>query len=306
MKFRRYQHLEKFGTQATDGITTGTAYVFPKLDGTNASTWLDVEVEAGSRSRKLSVENDNQGFCVHVRACAKLAKFHFENPDLRLYGEWLVPHSLNTYRDDAWRDFYVFDVVREHGDGCDDENFEYLPYDEYKELLDKYEINYIPPIAIIKNATEESIYKCLEKNGFLIKDGEGTGEGIVLKNYGFINRYGRVVWAKVVTNEFKEKMHKIMGAPEVTANKIIEDKILEDFVTSSLIDKEHAKIVNEMDGWSSKYIPRLLNTVYYSVVTEEMWNIVKAYKNPVVDFKRLQRLITAKIKTTKPELFVRD
>ena len=304
MKFRKYQHLEKYRTQATDGITVGTAYIFPKIDGTNASTWLDdAQVQAGSRTRWLAVSNDNAGFCKWAKENEKLLKFHTENPDLRLYGEWLVPHSLKTYREDAWRDFYVFDVIREQGDGTGDDDFTYLAYEDYKVLLEQYGINYIPPIAIIKNATDESIYRCLEKNGYLVKDGEGVGEGIVIKNYAFVNKYRRVNWAKVVTNEFKEKLHKEMGAPEVVANKIVEDRIIDDFVTAALIEKEYAKIVNEMDGWSSKYIPRLLNMVYYSIVTEEMWNIVKTYKNPTINFKWLQQLIIAKIKTVKSDLF---
>ena len=35
------------------------------------------------------------------------------NPGCRFFGEWLVPHSLKTYREDAWRDFYIFDVMKD-------------------------------------------------------------------------------------------------------------------------------------------------------------------------------------------------
>ena len=31
MKFKKYQHVEKLGTAATDGILDGTCYVFPKI-----------------------------------------------------------------------------------------------------------------------------------------------------------------------------------------------------------------------------------------------------------------------------------
>ena len=37
--FVKYQHIERFGTQETEGIENGTCYVFPKIDGTNASLW---------------------------------------------------------------------------------------------------------------------------------------------------------------------------------------------------------------------------------------------------------------------------
>lgn len=50
MNFHPYQHVEKLGTAEVDGILDGTVYVFPKLDGANASVWLDDgEVKCGSR-----------------------------------------------------------------------------------------------------------------------------------------------------------------------------------------------------------------------------------------------------------------
>ena len=310
MQFRRYQHIEKIGSPATDGLLIGTCYIMPKIDGTNSSTWIDNgEIQAGSRSRCLEdhkingVDRDNAGFCKWARAQDSIKRFHTDFPNLRLYGEWLVPHSLRTYRDDAWKRFYVFDVIREQGDGTGENDFSYLPYEEYKVLCDRYEIDYIPPIAIIKNPTPESVFRCLDKNGFLVKDGEGDGEGVVGKNYEFVNRYGRVVWGKIVTNEFKEKHTKEMGAPEVIANRLVEEKIGEDYVTTSLVEKEYAKIINETGEWEKRSIPRLLNTVFYSLVSEEMWNIVKAFKNPTIDFRVLQQVVIMRVKAIKPELF---
>ena len=115
-----------------------------------------------------------------------------------------------------------------------------------------------------------------------------TGEGIVIKNYNYKNRFGRVVWAKIVKNEFKAK-HAKCDVTEIKENKIIEEEIVNKFVTKALIEKELAKIETE-SGWSSKQIPRLLNTVYYCLVKEESWNFVKEFKNPIIDFKRLSFL----------------
>lgn len=41
MKFNKYQHVEKLGNKEVEGINIGTCYVFPKIDGTNASIWND-------------------------------------------------------------------------------------------------------------------------------------------------------------------------------------------------------------------------------------------------------------------------
>ena len=61
--FRKYQHLERFGTTEVEQIELGECFIFPKIDGTNASVWITNGVlQAGSRTRKLSLESDNAGF----------------------------------------------------------------------------------------------------------------------------------------------------------------------------------------------------------------------------------------------------
>lgn len=48
MKFKKYQHVERFGNLEVEAIELGECYVFSKLDGTNSSCWLDEEeVKAG-------------------------------------------------------------------------------------------------------------------------------------------------------------------------------------------------------------------------------------------------------------------
>jgi hypothetical protein len=296
MSFIKYQHLERYGNTEVEGIEVGTCYVFPKLDGTNASVWFEHDtLRCGSRNRELSPDNDNAGFMNAMMVDKAIISFLYNEPDLIIYGEWLVPHTLKTYNDDAWRKFYVFDVF--------DRNKErLLSYDEYSESLVAAGINIIAPIAIIKNGNEAFFTECLSKAHYLVKDGEGSGEGIVIKNYDYKNKYGRQTWAKIVANEFKAKHHIAMGAP-VIGCEIVEEKIAAKYVTQALVDKVVAKIVNEQDGWSSKYIARLLHTVYYDVVTEETWNFVKEFKNPKIDFKVLSHYVTAKVKELKKELF---
>jgi hypothetical protein len=295
-----YQHLERFGTDETEGITLGKVYVFPKIDGTNASVWMDDDgnICAGSRNRKLSLEADNGGFFRWVLD-QNFQGFFRSYPYIRLFGEWLIPHSLKTYRKDAWRRFYVFDVL----DLFDRQNAKYLPYDVYKPLLDVDNIEYIAPLRIIHNPTTENLYSVLDENDYLIEDGKGKGEGIVLKNYDYQNKYGRQTWAKIVTSEFKEAHKKEMGAPESTGIKLIEETIIEKFATEAFIEKTFQKIVNDGTGWTSRMIPQLLSRCLHDLITEESWNIVKGYKMPKIDFKTLNMFLIQKIKRTKPELF---
>lgn len=304
MEFKRYMSLKRFGRAEVDGIDIGRCFIFPKIDGTNSSCWLgeDGIIYAGSRNRLLGElkEEDNAGFCKWIRSQENIKKFFNDNPNLRLYGEFLVPHSIKTYRDDAWRKLYVFDVYN-------DETEQFISYEEYEELLNKYDIECIPPLVIIHNPTEEQLLHIMkENNTYLIEDGKGVGEGIVIKNYDYINKFGNVVWAKMVTNEFKEVHKKTMGVNEINT-PTIEELIVDKFCTESFIEKEYSKILlileNKGEIFNNKHIPMLLNILYAEFIQEEMVEILKQFKNPTINFKRLQGLCINKIKRTLKEVF---
>lgn len=296
-QFKSYMHVERYGNSEVEGIEHGTCFVFPKIDGTNASVWLgdDGEVKAGSRTRQLTPDgSDNAGFCAWVLQQENLKAYLRANPTHRLYGEWLVPHTLKTYRQDAWRRFWVFDVQ------ADDI---YLSYDVYNVELQKYNLDFVVPMFRAENIHLEYLHKALEKNTFLIQEGAGLGEGVVVKNYDFINRYGHVVWAKVVRQEFKEENAKTFGITTIGLNEPVEKRIADKFVTEAMVEKVYAKIVNEIGGWESKYIPRLLNTVFYDLIKEETWEYLKEFNLPTIGFQSLKAYTIQRVKTIKKELF---
>jgi len=296
MQYKKYQHIEKLESQNVRGILDGHCFVFPKIDGTNGSLWLggDGEIKAGSRNRELTEEQDNGNFYKAMKDDPKFKAFFKDHPAIRLFGEWLIPHSLKTYREDAWRKFYVFDV--ELAD-------ELMSFEDYSELLDQYEINYIYPICETILPEKRNLLRYLESTTYLIKDGEGTGEGIVIKNYDYRNKDGKQIWAKIVKNEFKEQNKKAFGVQTAKTQTTAEREIVEKYCTQSLIEKEYAKINLEKGGWESKYIPMLLGKVYNSMITDSMWEILKDWKHPTIDFKELQRFINIKIKEIKSEVF---
>lgn len=318
MEFKKYMHVEKYGNTEVKDIELGTCYIFPKIDGTNASIWLNEknEIQAGSRKRHLigfGGKEDNAGFYEWVTQQQNIKDLLNEHSNLRLYGEWLVPHSIKDYREDAWRHFYVFDVCidnepvyKTNSDGEQiqvNEQYRYLTYDEYKPILEKYNLDYITPLTIVKNPTYETFLKLIDNNKFLMKDGKGNGEGIVIKNYEYKNKYGRVCWAKIVTNEFKEKHVKVMGANRKNERVMIEQLFVNQKCTKALGEKVKAKIENETGDWNSKMIPRLLNTIFHDLVTEEIWDFIKKNKNPTINFRTLQTLTNIKVKELLSEIF---
>ena len=296
MKYAKYQHVERLGCDEVDGILIGSVCVFPKIDGTNAHIWINTptEIRYGSRNKELSYDNDNAGFMkwASENNAIKLFMQHLYGiyGQAHVYGEWLVPHTLKTYREDTWRNFYIFDVRLEDGS--------YLDYEKYLSYAHDYEIEVIPPTRVILNPTVEDVLKVIDKNTYLIKD----GEGVVLKNYSFVNKYGKTIWAKVVRNEFKDQNAKAFGIKESKGTDMIEEKIVSNMFSKELIDKVIANIKNEC-GWNSKSIPRLIETVWHDFVIENIWDIVKKHKTPTINFKLLKQFVVQKIKETVPELF---
>jgi hypothetical protein len=293
-------HVERLGNDEVEGILVGNVYVQPKLDGANGQIYFDQEsggIFCASRRKMVDENNTNQGFYNYVVEHAGMYMDYFKkHPHHILYGEWLVPHTLKTYRKDAWRKFYVFDVFNNYS-GM------FIPYDKYVEELKEFEIPFVPVIAEFYNPPEKNVESYLEHNKFLIEDGKGLGEGIVIKNYDFINKYGRPTWAKIVRNEFKEEHNITMGHPEMSFEPV-EIKIANEFVTEGRLSKIKEKIMTEKDtGWQSKYIPEYLGRVWFEIIQDEMWNILKKHKNPRINFRDLNRCVILKIKELDKETF---
>lgn len=305
MEFKKYQHVCRLGTQETEGILQGKCYIFPKIDGTNSSVWLDDNGElcAGSRNRMLGLgKEDNRGFYGAMLKDSNIEAYLKAHPTHRLYMEWLVPHSLRTYNDDAWNKAYIFDVCVDNGD-----ELSYLPYDEYAPLLDEFDLLYLKPLMVVDNPTMDHIKECVNNNTYAIKTDMGCGEGIVIKNYDYRNKYGRIVWAKVLHDEFNNRPNSKAKVSRLDQDSYeVEENIVNNFCTPNFIEKEYAKIISENPFLErKKVIPMLLGKVWYELINEEAWNFVKKYKNPTINFKVLNNMVINKIKEVKVDLFVK-
>lgn len=320
MALRRFDHVERLGHDHVDGLTIGDVYVFPKLDGTNSSVWFENGghvgwfTQCGSRTRTLSVTSDNAGFyvwCEQEDTQKKLWEvFNSGGKEWVIYGEWLVPHTLKIYRQEAWRRFYVFDVY-------DKAKEKYLSYEQYEPTIKAAGLDVIEPLCIFTNPSDEQLQHEAEVNTYLILDGAGCGEGIVMKNYAWQNSWGKQPWAKIVRNEFKEENKRAFGTTEKHGEFQVEAAIAEQYVTEALVSKTRAKIVTELMNtdhdagviykdlapYSDEYfkmrkgveeshrgqvIPRLLGTVYHEVIEEELWAAIKQHKDPTINFKKLK------------------
>ena len=63
-KYRSFTHVERLSSESCDGILDNdTVFVTAKVDGTNTCVFNDNgKICAGSRTRNLTLEDDNAGF----------------------------------------------------------------------------------------------------------------------------------------------------------------------------------------------------------------------------------------------------
>lgn len=61
--FNKYIHLERSTRSEVQNFIGRDVILQPKLDGSNASIWVDDDgnIACGSRTREISVDNDNAG-----------------------------------------------------------------------------------------------------------------------------------------------------------------------------------------------------------------------------------------------------
>ena len=182
------------------------------------------------------------------------------------------PHAIKHYENDAWDKFYVFDVMR--GDT-------YLRFEDYKNILDNFQIDYVPVMAVLNSPSEEKICELAEKATYLCKP-DTIGEGVVVHNYDFYNKYGRQTWAKVVNQKFKETKKEAYGVVEC-----VEEIIVKEFLTPEEIEKEKCKI----EDFNDKKIGELMGRVYHEFIRDNMNDIIKKHKNLTIRFKVLNGCI---------------
>lgn len=280
--FVKYGKVGRLGQQDTDGILNGTVYAMPKLDGTNGSVWVyDKKLQCGSRNRVLSAEADNAGFFKYVWEISKIPNWMLRTVGrYRLYGEWLVPHTLKNYVKGAWRRFYVFDVY-------DYQEGRWLTPPEFTELLEDTDIETLPYLELL-DPSPEDVTKALDTLSPYLCEDDTVGEGIVLKNYEYLNKFAERKHAKFLCESFStERGQKSMGLADVSAEVAIAERM----APEDLLKKTRAKVENKYGGWEMRYMPEYLETVWHDAIAEELYDALKKFKGGPLDVRLLRKCV---------------
>lgn len=281
----KYTHVERLTSTECEGILNGDCYFYPKLDGANASIEMDSEgnILARSRKRILSETENLKGFYQYVQARKPTLKAFFNAyPHIIIFGEWLIPHTLKCYVPDAWNNFYAFDFF-------DKQSKTYLNYEKYKSIVAMdydLDIRYVPLLCKIANPTQENIAVALKQPYPILE--WGYGEGVVIKNYEFINKYGRQVFAKVVNEHFQAKHNSGYKANSPKPSESdFEKKLVYKYLSDEYVLKELNKVKDSIP------IANLIHIVFEEFVRDYISEIIKKYKCPTIDFKALKKTIAS-------------
>ena len=291
--FKEYRKIHRLGKEETEGILVGKCYIQEKIDGANTSIWLDGEtLRKGSRTQEVTDKGFN-GFPQYVDEHAGIKKFFEDNGEkYRLYGEWLVRHTV-AYNELAYKKFYLFDI-------WSNEDEDYLKPERVYDVAEYYGIEVVPLREVIENPTMEQLNKWIG-----ITDFGDRGEGIVIKNFGFVDKFGVRNYAKVVTESFKEDNGVIFGGNNKHSETYNEVYVMNKYITLARVQK----IMNKLqpiieEKLDMKHIPRIMGTVYHDMVTEDMWEIMSDV--PTLNFKKLRDLCNKKSKQIYVEIITGD
>jgi len=285
MQFRKYEKIHRLNKDEVEGILDGSCSITEKIDGANLSVWLGdgMEIRVGSRNNDLTANgNEFNGAVKYCNAHQGIKELLYTHPTFRLYGEWLVRHTL-LYRETALKKFYLFDVYSEETG--------FLNQTNVQELAKEYGIDAVPDLGVIKNPTTEQLNEIIKGKSAL---GEKM-EGIVIRNPEFINQFGDMCYAKLVRDEFKEANAITFGGNNKYSESYWEVYIMNKYIDLARVRKIMNKLQPEVnEKLDMKHIPRIMGMVYHDVITEEAWEISKKVKK--IDFDKLQRVCNLKTK----------
>lgn len=301
MKFKEYKKIQGLHKEECDGILIGKCYIQEKLDGANASIWLgdDGEIHFGSRTRDLFLAKDNfNGFGDWVKEnLENLKNIFFAHPNYRLNGEWLVRHTIG-YNETSYKKFYLFDIDAEN----EESSFK-LPLEEVYLLARDFNIPTAKLFDVIINPSLEQIKQFAGKSELGQK-----GEGVVIKNMEFVNKFGDQQFGKYVTQEFKEDNAITFGGNNKSSETYCEMYFVNKFMNLARVQKIFHKLESMEGRLDYKHIPRIMGMCYHDLITEESWTIAQEMgkSGKFFDFKAFKQICDKKAKSIFIELLTGD
>jgi hypothetical protein len=238
-----YCDIERIGTPENEGmfsINEDIIEITEKVDGGNGSIFLDESglIHECSRHRDLTAEIDNEKTFINQRKALRAMLKDKLNPEYIYYFEWMQKHTINYC--DKVPAVIGYDIrVKE---GAFGKPPMFLQPEEREREFDRVGIPKINVLfrGTVKEFKEKTIDEFLKGSAYY----DGDREGIVIKNYGRCNVYGRQMFGKIVNERFKETNHAKFGTL-IKRDTSDTQKLFDATVTDARVEKALNKLLNE-------------------------------------------------------------
>jgi hypothetical protein len=262
----------------TEWILEWTCYIQEKIDGANLSVWTkDWEIRVWSRRQDVS-DLGFRGAVDYVRShewiksLLDTLEWEIEPKEVRLYWEWLVPHTITNYNQEAYNHFYLFDI---------EVDWTRKSIESVYLFAEQFWIKTPYLFEVVENPDIEKILSYVGKSNLW-----PIWEWVVIKNLDFVNKYGRLTYAKIVWEKFKEDNWLVFGNHQKGDTEM---KLCNKYCVPWRLIKIINKIEqNDDKDIEKKDMPKIIWMLQNDIITEEAWNIQKEW---TVNFKRLKWLI---------------
>lgn len=282
MGFKRYDKVIRLWKDEVDWILEGEVHVQEKIDWANASIWYEIpesKIHIGSRSQDVT-NGSFRWLNEYVNNHDWIIKLLREHPEYHLFGEWLVPHTIQ-YDSKSYKKFYLFDIYNNKTE-------KFIPTPEVDAIAKKYRIESPKYFGMYYNPSAELLQTFMKKPAL-----GNRSEGIVLKNFDFVNTFGDSPYWKLVNNEFREDNAITFGGNNKESEEYWEIYCANKYVTLSRVEKIMKKMSDRAEKWlDESHTPMICGTVLHDIITEESWEMFN--KVPSINFRKLKNIINKK------------
>lgn len=287
-EIKKYTDVVRYGKSGTEDVLKKGDHITitEKMDGANASFRIDetnpLGVSCYSRNKPLDAENNLGGFYEWVLNNIVPIKDKL-NPNYIYYGEWMNPHKVK-YKEDVYKNFYMFSIW---------DSYKYLHDDIVKFEAKELNIKTVDYFYEGEFINYDHLMSFVGKSDLTLEP--NTGEGIVIKNVSYFDKYNRQCFVKLVSDKFTEvKKQKVSKADKSMIEGYVElisvltqarvDKILYKVVDEGIISDEDICIENIGN------ILKITNGLVYEDILKEESDIIGSF-----DQKNIRKLIGKKL-----------
>lgn len=236
MEQKKYHSIVRYGHRSTrEVLNRGDQIIIQeKVDGANASfAVVDGELKCWSRNRELSMSNTLEGFYVWAKQNIEVDKLL---EGVVYFGEWTAQHKV-VYEGYA-KQFFLYDIYNLHLE-------EYVSFSMVRDEAKRLGLNLIPVFFEGEFESFEQLMSYVgrtELNGKLGQ--EVSGEGIVVKNVDYRDRFGKQMFVKLVVDKFAEV--QMQKAPKDPKKKFTPEELkVRECITSPRVEKQLFKMIEE-------------------------------------------------------------